>query len=278
MDLEQTVTVLLSENEQLGHENQLLKLLFSVVKENSELRARIQSFNIDTLGSSTGRKPTSLWKTTLDESQFRKNLNQTSLPHERRTLSPNHFRSFMPNTAHTDIHEKAESHSCQADVALDGKDETLGEIALRMLGEIALQLDRRILSFVFQGHRRFYGFTVQNIPVKIIDVSTNRLTGKMDEGYQLYLTQRYADLIEQLNQLGYKKALHPPFSEFIVNTYGILKKRPGKHGPQSLDYNNPETLKKLIMTTAPIKLQENLLLLLRCLCNMADKDRRPLIL
>ncbi|XP_062239294.1 speriolin-like protein [Platichthys flesus] len=147
-----------------------------------------------------------------------------------------------------------------------------------MLGEIALQLERRIMSFVFQGHRRLYSFTVQNIPAKIREVSKNQMTGKVDEGYRLYLTQRYNDLMKQLNQLGYKKTLHPSFSEFIVNKYGILKKRSGEYGPHPLYYNNPETLKKLIISTAPINLQENLLLLLKCLCNMADKDRRPLIL
>lgn len=40
----------------------------------------------------------------------------------------------------------------------------------RLLGEIAYQLDRRILSHVFQGHKRLYGFTLLNIPEKITEV------------------------------------------------------------------------------------------------------------
>lgn len=40
----------------------------------------------------------------------------------------------------------------------------------RLLGEIAYQLDRRILSHVFQGHKRLYGFTLLNIPNKITEV------------------------------------------------------------------------------------------------------------
>lgn len=41
----------------------------------------------------------------------------------------------------------------------------------RLLGEIAYQLDRRILSYVFQAHPRLYGFILLNIPQRIIEVT-----------------------------------------------------------------------------------------------------------
>lgn len=49
MDLEETVTSLLSKNEQYRQENDQLKVIVGVVQENQELRARMQSFNHDSL-------------------------------------------------------------------------------------------------------------------------------------------------------------------------------------------------------------------------------------
>ncbi|XP_071324599.1 speriolin-like protein [Trachinotus anak] len=275
MDLEQTVGALLSANEQLKQENDQLRSMLSVVKENIDLRARMQNLSNDTLEEVTvcapsGRKPSSLWQTTIDERHFRKDLQQTKFKHEHRTSSPADFSSFIQSSVHIDRSEKEESHSCQADVPL--------EVKHRLLGEIAYQLDGRILSHVFQGHKRLYGFTLLNIPDKIIEVSTHPLTGQVDEGYRLHLQHRYADLMERLKEFGYKTALHPPFTEFIVNTYGILKDRPAENSPQAIDYNNPDFLRNLIITTAPRKLQKDLLLVLTCLSKVAKQDRKPLLL
>ncbi|KAM8734626.1 speriolin-like protein [Acanthopagrus schlegelii] len=230
----------------------------------------INDKNIFTLfspvSSTFGRKPFVLSQNTCDESKFRKDLQQTK--NEHRTSSPTDFKSFIQSSVHADA---SDFQTSQAHTPLEVKGPK------RLLGEIAYQLDRRILSHIFQGHRRLYGFTVVNIPDKIIEVSTHPLTGMVDDGYRLHLTQRYADLMERLNQIGYKKNLHPPFGEFLVNTFGILKDRLGEGSTQAGDYNDPSFLRRLIETTAPPKLQKNLLLLLSCLCYMADMDKRPLI-
>ena len=68
-------------------------------------------------------------------------------------------------------------------------------------------------------------------------MSTHPLTGKVDEGYRLQLSQRYTELMAKLKQLGYSMTLHPPFTEFIINTYGILKQRADSYSARELGYN-----------------------------------------
>lgn len=84
--------------------------------------------------------------------------------------------------------------------------------------------------------------------------------------------------MEQLKQLGYKTSLHPHFTEFMVNTYGILKEKPAENSAQARDYNNSDYLTNLIVATAPRKLHKDLLLVLTCLCHVAKQDRKPILL
>uniref|UniRef100_A0AAQ5YSH0 Speriolin C-terminal domain-containing protein n=1 Tax=Amphiprion ocellaris TaxID=80972 RepID=A0AAQ5YSH0_AMPOC len=301
MDLEQTCAALHSENEQLKQENDQLKSLLSVMKENMDLRARIQSFNRDVLEDITASelKTVTEGHNTFDERQFRNEMQQTKAKQGQRTSSPIDFKSLIQCSMNTDANVEAEPQSSQTEFPPDTKgdcNQTCKHVRAaflvvlclnsgnsipgpdRLFGEISYQLDRRILAFVFQGQKRFYGFTVLNIADKVVEVSTHPLTGKVDEGYRLFLAQRFAGLMDRLSQLGYKAALHPAFTEFIINTYGILKKKPEENSAQELDYNNPDFLKKQILTSAPRKLQKDLLLVLTCLHSMAEKDGKPLLL
>ncbi|XP_030606275.1 speriolin-like protein [Archocentrus centrarchus] len=271
MAMEQTAVDVQLKNEQLRQENDQLKSILSVVTGNIDLRTEMQSSSKDTLEESTvfGQR-----RSSFDEKQFRKDLEQTKPKQEPQTSSFINFKSFIQSFLHKDDDDRAELQSHETDASLDSSKVSDPN---RLLGEIAYQLDRRILSHIFQGHKRFYGFTLTNIPNKIIEVSTHPLTGKVDQGYQLHLTQRYADLMERLRQLGYKEALHAPFTEFIVNTYGILKDRPNECNTWEMDCNNPDFLRKVITTTAPSKLHKDLLLVLTCLCTMAEMDGMPLL-
>ncbi|KAG7469732.1 hypothetical protein MATL_G00131870 [Megalops atlanticus] len=148
----------------------------------------------------------------------------------------------------------------------------------RLVGEIAFQLERRILFHVFPGQARLYGFTVLNIHEKIIQVSRHPLTGKVDEAYRYQLSQRHMELMNKLHALGYSATLHGPFAEYIVNTYGILKQRPDPYSAEELGYNNPEFLRNVIIKIAPSKLLKDMLCLFSCLCFMARQDGKPLFL
>ncbi|KAL3060340.1 hypothetical protein OYC64_014825 [Pagothenia borchgrevinki] len=234
----------------------------------------MQSSNTDTLEditvcSTSVKQATSLCQNTVDERQFKKDIQQTKF---KRTSSPVDFSSFIQNSVHTAVSDRAEFQSSQAESPIEVKGPD------KVMGEVAYQLDRRILSHIFQSHKRLYGFTLLNIPGKIKEVSTHPLTGKVDEGYKLHLIQRHADLMKKLNKVGYKTELHPCFSELIVNHYGILKERPRESSDQETVYNNPNFLMKLIMTKAPRELKVDLLVLLNCLCTMAHGDGKALFL
>uniref|UniRef100_A0A803SM65 Spermatosis and centriole associated 1 like n=1 Tax=Anolis carolinensis TaxID=28377 RepID=A0A803SM65_ANOCA len=144
----------------------------------------------------------------------------------------------------------------------------------RIVGEIAFQLDRRILAHVFPGITRLYGFTVSNIPEKIKQVSMKSLDGSVDEKKYRTLTQRYQDLTSRLEKMGYQIDIHPVFSEFLINTYGILKQRPDLTSNPL--HNNPADLRKVVIDIVPPKFLGDTLLLLNCLCELSKEDNKAL--
>ncbi|XP_053758910.1 speriolin-like protein isoform X2 [Panthera pardus] len=144
----------------------------------------------------------------------------------------------------------------------------------RIVGEIAFQLDRRILAYVFPGVTRLYGFTVSNIPEKIKQTSIKSLDGSVDEKKLRELTHRYLMLTARLERLGYNREVHPVFSEFLINTYGILKQRPDLRADPL--HSSPAALRKLVIDVVPPKFLGDALLLLTCLCELSKEDRKPL--
>ncbi|XP_053743064.1 speriolin-like protein isoform X2 [Synchiropus splendidus] len=265
INLEQTLATLVAKNQQLQQENDRMQnSMFNLFRENSELKARIQCK--DSLRKSMGKNVSLLWPSSCNESQFRRHLKQSAC--EQRTSSPIDIHSFVLSySMPRDPSAKAESE-CDADGS--------GTEEHRLIGEIAYQLDQRILGGIFQGRKRRYGYSLINIENKIREVSTNILTGVVDKGYQLHLTVRYHHLMKQLSQLGYKTSLHPSFSEIIVNTYGILVEQ--RTEAQQIEHNDPVFLRKFIKKNAPEKFQKDLIILLNCLCFLAEKDGLPLMM
>ncbi|XP_072115835.1 speriolin-like protein [Mobula birostris] len=144
----------------------------------------------------------------------------------------------------------------------------------RVIGEIAFQLDRRILTHVFPELTRLYGYTVSNIPSKIKQTAINPLDGTMNKQKWKEMMQRYTALLAKLEKLNYKPGVHAGLSEFLVNTYGILKQRPNTYSNSTC---NPVVLRRLFIDMVPAKLLRDTLILLNCLCELSRNDKKPLL-
>uniref|UniRef100_A0A0D9R8Z5 Spermatosis and centriole associated 1 n=2 Tax=Chlorocebus sabaeus TaxID=60711 RepID=A0A0D9R8Z5_CHLSB len=147
----------------------------------------------------------------------------------------------------------------------------------RLVGEIAFQLDRRILSSIFPERVRLYGFTVSNIPEKIIQASLNPSDHKLDEELCQMLTQRYVSIMNRLQSLGYNGRVHPALTEQLVNAYGILRERPelaaSEGGTYTVDF-----LQRVLVETVHPSMLTDAMLLLSCLNQLAHDDGKPMFI
>lgn len=109
----------------------------------------------------------------------------------------------------------------------------------RLIGEVAYQLDRRILEYIFNDNdtsgsgniaagqkndsqsqgsrRRFYGYIIQNIPEKINRECVNPDTGMLDSAKQYRLQNRFNFIFERLKSLGYDYLYHPEITCSMVS-------------------------------------------------------------
>ncbi|DAA22895.1 TPA: hypothetical protein BOS_13693 [Bos taurus] len=147
----------------------------------------------------------------------------------------------------------------------------------RLVGEIAFQLDRRILSSIFPERVRLYGFTVSNIPEKIIQASLNPSDHKLDEELCQTLTQRYVSIMNRLQSLGYNGRVHPALTEQLVNAYGILRERPELAASEGGSYT-VDFLQRVLVETVHPSMLTDALLLLSCLSQLAHDDGKPMFI
>ncbi|XP_066873838.1 speriolin isoform X1 [Kogia breviceps] len=147
----------------------------------------------------------------------------------------------------------------------------------RLVGEIAFQLDRRILSSIFSERVRLYGFTVSNIPEKIIQASLDPGGHRLDEELCQTLTQRYTSVMNRLQSLGYNRRVHPALTEQLVNTYGILRERPERATSEGGSYT-VDFLQRVLVETVHPSMLTDALLLLSCLGQLAHDDGKPMFI
>uniref|UniRef100_A0A8B9IDA8 Spermatosis and centriole associated 1 n=1 Tax=Anser brachyrhynchus TaxID=132585 RepID=A0A8B9IDA8_9AVES len=138
----------------------------------------------------------------------------------------------------------------------------------RLVGEIAFQLDRRILTNIFPDRPRLYGFT---------SIFSGSL-GAFDEQYCAAMARRYVTLMTRLRALGYKPEVHPALAESLVNTFGILRELPEAAGSDARATPSPSHLRRVVAETVPPVVRADALVLLECLQELAREDGKPLFL
>ncbi|XP_041963201.1 speriolin-like protein isoform X1 [Alosa sapidissima] len=283
MDSEESTVSLRQQNDQLRQENEYLKLTLGLLRENQTLRSKLYGTDPSTAHGPLEKVSAVTWEDTLDDGCFTIDLlkapHRTSSPLETTTAKKSALKS-----PHLD-NDQQESYLPQVKVCVCACVPVCASVCVcvwsypeRLVGEIAFQLDRRILGNVFQEQHRLYGFTVANIPDKITQVCTHPVSGKVDESLRTRLTGQYHALLERLGRFGYNAGHHASFAEFMVNTYGILRQRPDPRSAQNSCYGNPASLQRLVVNTVPSTLLKDALLLHTCLCYLAEQDGKPLFL
>ena len=155
----------------------------------------------------------------------------------------------------------------------------------RFIGEVCYQLDRRILSYVFSGQhmegkerKRFYGYTIENIPQMIMLESADAKTGMLNMKKKLAMQYRFDYIMNSLGALGYKITRHPAISMQLVNKYGLLSSPPEKDMVEKYALGRPDILKALLESITPTYEWEDVSVMAECLILMADDDGKPLFL
>ncbi|XP_046585415.1 LOW QUALITY PROTEIN: uncharacterized protein LOC124292376 [Haliotis rubra] len=157
----------------------------------------------------------------------------------------------------------------------------------RILGEIAFQLERRILDYVFarnkpedrdRAKRRFYGYTVSNIPFMIAK-EVRRHDGSKDDQLEFKLNYRLRYTVTTLGPYGYKLDRHGIFAQEMINKYGLLSNAPDRRTLEAFGLADADTLRGFVSLLSETETEKkDNLILLECLMLMAHDDGRAVFL
>ncbi|XP_071175315.1 uncharacterized protein [Mytilus edulis] len=158
----------------------------------------------------------------------------------------------------------------------------------RIIGEVAFQLDRRILEYVFtwkytpessdDKRRRFYGYTISNMGAMIRKEATDR-SGQFNPKKELEMRYRFDYVIKALSKYGYILERHAILSQDLVNRYGLLSGPPDRKTARDIGLDDPVILRVLLsQMIKDDNLLQEALILLDCLCLLAHEDKRTIFL
>ncbi|KAK3608039.1 hypothetical protein CHS0354_031025 [Potamilus streckersoni] len=158
---------------------------------------------------------------------------------------------------------------------------------MRLVGEIAFQLDRRILDHVFTEARslqkksksshRFYGFSISTIYQMMHKIA--KKGNRFDNNMELEMRLKFEKMLVKLSSFGYIYDLHADFTQDIVNKYGLLNGPPDQLTIKGFGLDNPLVLRVLLAQLIRDR-QElyDMLIILDCLCFLSYEDGKPLFI
>ncbi|KAI8501921.1 Speriolin C-terminus [Branchiostoma belcheri] len=146
---------------------------------------------------------------------------------------------------------------------------------LRVVGELAFQLDMQILQYVFQ-RRRLYGFTLRNIADKIREEADKEKTAMEARVRTTVLETRLRHVLGLVEPAGYDWAVHPRLAEELVNQCGVVKGRLDNRTLESLGYTDPCQLHHMVSSILPPSRVRGVIVLLDSLRALTANQGKPL--
>ncbi|KAL5022783.1 hypothetical protein ScPMuIL_001938 [Solemya velum] len=194
-----------------------------------------------------------------------------------------------PPIAMSVLHRPIDSIIGYKPVLTDEKRSMLSKLkpTRRLVGEVAFQLDRRILDYVFckrypqeQGKRkrRFYGFSLVHIGQMILKEATDAY-GKLNAKEELEMRYRLDHIVRSMAPFGYAFKKHTEFSQDMVNKYGLMSLQPDRQTIHDFGLEDPVVLRALLGHLIESKEElHDVLILLDCLYLLAHDDGKAVFL
>ncbi|KAJ8028405.1 Speriolin-like protein [Holothuria leucospilota] len=140
----------------------------------------------------------------------------------------------------------------------------------QLIGEIAFQLERRILAFVFKGERVTVEYTILNIEKM---VHLHHVTKKET------LFQRIKDVFQRLSCCGLKKRRHVSLIVGLIEAYGTYSHvDDARKLSKEKGWKNHRQLKYDLLQVTPTNLLHDVIVIVDCLIHLARADNKDVFL